>query len=93
MLYRLTIRLNFNFRMYRLGSSRSRPNEWERSSAYYSRLTLSTSTGINRPAHHYPQPLTAGDVAAGYPANVRLFRNELIDIGHSNSYYDLCKCL
>ena len=76
--------------MHRLGNCHSRPSEWERSPAYYSRLTLSPSTGVNRPERHYPSPLTNEDAHEG-PGPVRLFRTELLDIGHSDTYYDLCK--
>ena len=79
--------------MHRLGTSYSRPSEWERSPAYYSRLTLSPSTGVNRPIRQYPSPLTNENENVENPSPIRLFRTELLDIGHSDTYYDLCKSL
>ena len=77
--------------MQRLGTSLSRPSEWEKSSAFYSRLTLSTSTGISRPPLQYPQPLTASGEPINPSDHLRMFRTELSDIGHARSYYELCE--
>ena len=77
--------------MQRLGKSYSRPSEWEKSSAFYSRLTLSSSTGISRPQLHYPQPLSASGEPIVPSDGLRMFRTELFDIGHARSYYELCK--
>ena len=80
--------------MYRLGSTCSRPSEWEKSCAFYSRLTLSPSTGISRPLRDYPQPLTVIVSNPQDPAQcIRMFRTELLDLGHTNTYFDLCKSI
>ena len=77
--------------MQRLGKSSSRPSEWETSSAFYSRLTLNTSTGISRPQLHYPQLLPSTSESAYLPDGIRIFKTELIDIGHIRTYHELCK--
>ena len=78
--------------MHRLGQTYSRPSEWERSTAFYSRLTLSSSTGICRPSSDYPQPLNVIVSNPNDPAQcIRMFRTELLDLGHTNTYFDLCK--
>ena len=78
--------------MYRLGRSPSQASEWERSSAFYSRLTFSKSTGISRPIQDYPQPLTSDGLGESDPGQkIRMFRTELLDIGHVQNFNDLSK--
>ena len=78
--------------MYRLGRTPSKSSEWERSSAFYSRLTFSSSTGISRPIQHYPQPLAVDGLSESDPGQkIRMFRTELLDIGHTQNFNNLCK--
>ena len=85
----------FNFRMQRYGTSD--PKEWEKGNAYYSRLTLSSSTGLWRPRTQYPnlniaRP-TSSTVVNSPLARYGLFRTELLDLGQVRTYYELCKLI
>ena len=76
--------------MHRLGYSNSRPAEWEKSPAFYNRLTLSVTSGVNRPIGHYPRPLVSS-VSTENISPIRVMRTDLMDVGHVRTYYDLCK--
>ena len=84
--------------MNRLGTSRSRSSDWAPSTGFYSRLTIGSSTRIQRPQMQYPrnpppsQPPTH-PIARDTPNrdHLRLFTTELLDLGHVASHLELCK--
>ena len=75
-----------------LGFSSSKSSDWEPSKAFYFRLTLSTKTGLRRPENQFMRfqhpPMNSDDLSA--PA---IYRNELLDLGHCDTYEELCKFL
>ena len=73
--------------MQRLGVSSSQPSDWNRSKAFYLRLTIVPSTRVNRPEEHFPRPLPTHSGSK----DVRLMRHELLDLGHVDTYQELCK--
>ena len=74
--------------MNKLGISASQPSDWERSKAFYLRLTIVPSTRVSRPETHYPclrAPPSSGS------KNALIMRHELLDLGHVSTYEELCK--
>ena len=76
--------------MHRLGNSTSKSSDWEASQAFYFRLTLSAQTGLRRPEDQFMRfqapPMNSDNVNA-----TALYRNELLDLGHCDTYEELCK--
>ena len=75
--------------MQRLGVSSSQPQDWDRSKAFYLRLTVVPSTRVSRPESHFPRPQVPNGSKDQEP---RIMRHELLDLGHINTYQELCKC-
>ena len=80
-----------HFRMQRFGSSNL--HDWDRGNAYYSRLTLTSSTGLSRPREHYPNlNLPNRPSVVNSPlSQFGLYRTELLDMGQIFTYFELCK--
>ena len=76
--------------MHRLGNGTSKSSDWDPSKAFYFRLTLSTQTGLHRPESHFMRfqtpPMNSDDTNA-----TAIYRNELLDLGHCETYEELCK--
>ena len=92
-IYYLNLTISFRlFKMHRLGSGTSRSSDWEPSQAFYFRLTLSTQTGLRRPENQFMRfqapPMNSEDSNA-----TAIYRNELLDLGHCDTYEELCKFL
>ena len=86
----LTTSLCTFFRMHRLGTSTSHPREWGATTAYYSRLTIATNSRINRDVNSYPPLPGRGFLPA--PVNPHhILRTECLDLGHTRTYFELCK--
>ena len=74
--------------MNRLGISASQPSDWDQSKAFYLRLTIVPSTRVSRPETHYPRPRVP--IHSG-SKDVLIMRHELLDLGHVQTYEELCK--
>ena len=76
--------------MSRLGSTSSQPSDWFRSTGYYSRLTVASSTGITRPEDHFPPaPTNTTAVNPNLFAGRRILRTEMLDLGHVEHQFEL----
>ena len=76
--------------MQRLGVGSSQPSDWNRSKAFYLRLTIVPSTRVNRPEEHFPRSKSAINSGS---KDVRIMRHELLDLGHADTYQELCKSI
>ena len=78
--------------MHRLGSSKTHPRDWGNCTAYYARLTVQDGSGsrIHRDISRYPPPPARGFLPSASPPK-RLLRTECLDLGHTQSYFELCK--
>ena len=74
--------------MNRLGVSASQSSDWERSKAFYLRLTIVPSTRVSRPEAHFPRPRPSTNPGS---KDVLIMRHELLDLGHVQTYEQLCK--
>ena len=74
--------------MHRLGTSTSKSSDWDKSPAYYLRLTISPHARLQRPVNHYP---TQNPGKNRDPCVVR--RDELLDLGHCDTYDALCELI
>ena len=74
--------------MNRLGISASQPSDWNRSKAFYLRLTIVPSTRISRPEAHFPRPRPPINSGS---KDVLIVRHELLDLGHVQTFEELSK--
>ena len=74
--------------MHRLGVSSSQPSDWSQSKAFYLRLTIVPSTRVSRPENQFPRPRVATKTGS---KDVLIMRHELLDLGHVQTYEELCK--
>ena len=78
--------------MSALGSTNSQPSDWSRSIGYYSRLTVATNAMVWRNEDHYPPSQARSNaVNPGPYAGRRLFRTEMLDLGHCDYQFELGK--
>ena len=76
--------------MQRLGTCSSKPSDWEVSKAYYLRLTIIPSARVHRPEVHFPKPHPLINSESTDPI---IMRHELLDLGHTDTYQNLCKLI
>ena len=78
--------------MSRLGITNSQPSDWSRSTGYYSRLTVASNAMVWRREDHYPPaPAETNVVNPGLFVGRRIFRTEMLDLGHCNYQFELGK--
>ena len=76
--------------MHRLGNCNSHPREWGNTTAYYNRLTVSNKSQLRRDVEDFP-PLPGYGLSTPPPSPHHLLRTDCLDLGHTKSYFDLCK--